>query len=295
MFHFFLEVKPIVSVKPNKAIAFLTGGKTDFFPSKSFQIIKKGWALFFLCLLLIGVSVNAYSQKDRSNEYTVLLFNVNFGGQIPAGDLSDRFGSNSSIGGGLQVITEKNNWIFGLNGFNLFSKNVKEDVLASLRDSDGFILGSGGAGQGGYAAVFLRERGFYAGGYAGKLFSISQKNKRSGIRATLGMGLLQHKVRIQDESDNADQLSGDLAKGYDQLTNGLALQQFIGYQFLSKSRGINFFAGLELTEAFTKNRRDFNFSTQSRDTNSRFDVLLGFRVGWSIAFYVGERGEDIEY
>lgn len=249
--------------------------------------------LFFL--LFAFFTTMAFAQRNTNNNYTVLTLNFTYGAHLPAGDLSNRFGPNFSVGGGLDLITEKQNLIFGLKGNNLFGNTVKEDVLSNLRDSDGFILGSVGAGQATYAEVFLRERGFYAGGHFGKLFPLSKKNKRAGIRLTLGAGLLQHKVRIQDETGSADQLAGDLIKGYDQLTNGLAFEQFIGYQQLNRKTGINFFAGFELTEAFTKSRRAVNFNTQSRDNSSRFDVLLGFRVGWSFTFYVGERGEDIRY
>ncbi len=248
-----------------------------------------------LLLVFLLTSTILFAQANRQNTYNVLLFNATYGVHLPAGDLTKRFGSNFSVGGGLEIVTEKNNLIFGLKGNNLFGNRVKEDVLASLRDSDGFILGNGGANRGLYAEVYLRERGFYVGGHIGKLFSINEKNKRSGIRATFGLGLLQHKVRIQDETGSADQLRGEYFKGYDQLSNGLAFEQFIGYQLLSKSRGINFFAGFELSQAFTKNRRAFDFAAQRKDDSARFDVLLGFRIGWSLAFYVGERGEDIFY
>ena len=250
---------------------------------------------FNLFLILLLFSTYSTAQGNKINTYNVLTLNFSYGAHLPAGDLSNRFEGNFSLGGGLDFITEKKNLIFGLKGNNLFGKNVKEDVLASLRDSDGFILGSVGGGQGTYAEVFLRERGFYVGAHIGKLFSISSINKRAGIRATIGLGLLQHKVRIQDETGAADQLKGDLIKGYDQLSNGVAFEQFIGYQQLSRKSGANFFAGFELTEAFTQNRRGINFTIQKQDTAKRFDVLLGFRVGWSFTFYVGERGEDIRY
>ena len=252
----------------------------------------KKYVIFLGCCIW---SILSFSQRNSINTYNVITLNATYGVHLPGGDLSNRFGNNFSIGGGLDFMGEQKNWIFGIKGNNLFGNTVKEDVLASLRDSDGFILGSVGAGQATYAEVFLRERGFYAGGHIGRLFALSNKNKRAGIRVTLGAGLLQHKVRIQDETGTADQLKGELIKGYDQLSNGLAFEQFIGYQQLNRKTGVNFFAGFELTEAFTKNRRSINFATQRRDTASRFDVLIGFRVGWSFSFYVGERAEDIRY
>ncbi len=255
------------------------------------KLLLKGTFLFFFFLGIIG----CFAQRNAINTYNVITLNISYGFHSPAGDLSKRFGNNFSLGGGLDLITEKKNLIFGLKGNNLFGNIVKEDVLASLRDRDGFILGSIGAGQATYAEVFLRERGLYVGGHVGKLIALSKKNQRAGLRLTFGVGLLQHKVRIQDENNNADQLKGALIKGYDQLTNGLAFEQFIGYQQLNRTTGLNFFAGFELTEAFTKNRRTVNFATQSPDLKNRFDVLLGFRVGFSFTFYVGERASDIRY
>lgn len=255
------------------------------------RTFQKGTFLFFFFL----ASISCFAQRNAINTYNVITLNMSYGFHNPAGDLSKRFGANFSIGGGLDLITEKKNLIFGLKGNNLFGNTVKEDVLASLRDRDGFILGSIGAGQATYAEVFLRERGLYVGGHFGKLLTLSKKNQRAGLRLTFGLGLLQHKVRIQDENNNADQLKGELIKGYDQLSNGLAFEQFIGYQQLNRKTGINFFAGFELTEAFTKNRRSVNFATQNPDLENRFDVLLGFRIGWSFTFYIGERAEDIRY
>lgn len=235
------------------------------------------------------------AQSSQNNAYSAVLFNTCYGFHIPAADLSDRFGSNFSIGGSIEYLTEKGNWMLGIKGNNLFSQNVKEDVLAPIRTSDGFLIGNSGAAEGQFALVVLRERGFYAGGLVGKLFTLSKKNKRSGIRATIGAGLLQHKIRIQDESGTAQQIAGDYKKGYDQLSNGLALEQFIGYQYLSTNRGINFFAGFEFTQAFTKNRRNSNFVTRTKDETKRIDVLTGFRIGWTIPIYVGEKGEDLFY
>jgi len=248
---------------------------------------------FIICFTIYTIS--SFAQSKGKNTFSALLIHVNYGFQIPAADLTTRFGNNFSIGGGIDYLSERDNWIIGLKGSNIFSRNVKEDVLTSLRDRDGFIIGNSDAGAGSYALVVLRERGFHLGGHIGKLFALSKKNKRSGIRATLGIGLLQHKIRIQDESGIAKAIANEYVKGYDQLSNGLALEQFIGYQHLSIHRGFNFFAGFEFIEGFTQSRRSFNFVTQSRDTTKRVDVLMGFRLGWTISFYIGEKGEDLIY
>jgi len=226
------------------------------------------------------------------NTDKALLLHISYAFQTPGGDLKDRFGTNFDVGGGLEWMTAKGNWIFGLDGGYLFGSTVKTDVLAGLRTPEGFIIGNDRA----YADIQLRERGFHSSLLVGKLFSLSEVNKRSGIRATLGGGFIQHRIRIQDDpSRSVPQLSKEYKKGYDRLTNGFLLTQFIGYQYLGTDRRANFFAGIECSQGFTQNRRDFNFDTRSSDDAKRLDLLFGIRVGWTLPFYLNSNPSSIYY
>jgi hypothetical protein len=91
------------------------------------------------------------------------------------------------------------------------------------------------------------------------------------------------------------QLTGNYKKGYDRLTNGLAINEFIGYQMLSTNKRVNFYFGFEFTQGFTQSRRDFDFDTRSADTQKRFDSLMGIRAGWILPFYVGKGAAEIYY
>jgi hypothetical protein len=106
---------------------------------------------------------------------------------------------------------------------------------------------------------------------------------------------LQHKIKIQDESKSVSQLTGDYKKGYDRLSNGLAMTGFIGYQHLDPKKRINFITGFDLTMGFTQNRRDFNFDTMTKDERKRKDFLVGFKVGWILPISTGENPEEIFY
>jgi len=75
----------------------------------------------------------------------------------------------------------------------------------------------------------------------------------------------------------------------------LAFKEFIGYHLLSKNRQLNFFGGIEMMQAFTQSRRDFNFDTQQKDETKRVDLLFGLRVGLTLPFYIGEPSEQIYY
>lgn len=258
------------------------------------KILQNFCSIFFITLALSGVlpAHTLSAQSSARNQGSVLLAHFSYGAQLPGGDLADRFGANFIPGLGLEYLTDKSNRIIGLEGSFMFGSRVKEDVIAGLRTAEGYIIGE----EGSYADIQLRERGIYLGGYLGKLFGVSPKNNRSAIKVTLGAGLLQHKIRIQDDPvQKAPQLSADYKKGYDRLSNGFALRQFIGYQLMDLDGRINFYAGVDLTQGFTQTRRSYNFDTFGPDASKRFDLLVGIRIGWILPFYTGKSADDIYY
>jgi len=253
---------------------------------------KKTLFLTLSLFFLIICSSNSYSQDERKNLGNILALNFQFGVGIPGGDLADRFGTTLSLGTGMDFITEKNNLIFGWKGDFHFGNEVKDNILGGLAP-DGFIFGNSFS-----SADELRraQRGFYIGAHVGKVFSFSSTNTRSGLRVTVGAGLLQHKIRLQQDPGNfVSQIGGDYAKGYDRLSNGLALRQFVGYQLLGNDKLVNFTFGVEFVQGFTQNRRSFNFDEMRADTDKRMDLLIGLKVGWTLPFYVGESTGEIYY
>jgi hypothetical protein len=241
--------------------------------------------IFFLLFVPVLFVMNFYSVSAqfniRDSSVSFFMLGGTFAYQIPGGDLADRFGNNFNAGGTFQWKT-KSNWIFGIDGNFIFGEDVKENtILSGISTSQGYIIGEGGF----YADVYLYERGFMFQAKGGKIFPVIGPNPNSGLMATLGVGLLQHKIRIEDKGNTAPQVSDDYKKGYDRLTNGLSLTQFLGYANFGNHRLINFQAGFEFTEAFTKSRRNFDFDTMERDDKSRFDLLIGIRVAWIIPLY----------
>ena len=243
-------------------------------------------------LLLIYIQCS-YAQKAKLPEaYTPLSIKTHFGTQLPFGALAKRFGRNLSAGAGLEFISIPKGWIFGLDATHIFGQNIKEDVLKNIRTPDGQILSDINT----FATVLLRERGYYIGGYVGKLFpTFDNGNRIGGVCINLGAGFLQHKIKIRDENNAAPQVAPPYAEGYDRLTNGVAFTQFIGYQIISRNKTINFSVGMDITEGFTKNRRGFNFDTRLRDDTKRLDILAGLRATWSIVLFSNQKGENIEY
>jgi len=216
--------------------------------------------------------------KDSVINATII--STSYGFQVPGSDMAQRFGNNGAIGGSILYKTKKN-WCIGITGAFLFGSNVKEDVLQSIRTSEGEIISQTGE----YADVLLLERGLTFNGNISKIVPILSPNPNSGLMIRGGIGLLQHKIRIENQNDVVPQLSSEHKKGYDRLSNGLAFTEFIGYILFSNSRFLNLFAGFEFTQAFTKNRRTFNYDTQEKDNNTRKDLLYGIKIGWMIPIY----------
>src|SRR5204863_8304518 len=129
---------------------------------------------------------------------------------------------------------------------------------------------------------------------AGKVFNVLSPNPNSGLMATVGAGLLQHKIRIENDDANAPQVLGDYVKGYDRLTNGLSITESVGWIYFGKNHIANFNFGFEFTQAFTKNRRSYNFDEMRKDDTNRLDLLYGFRVSWIIPFY-GSKPKEFYY
>jgi hypothetical protein len=132
----------------------------------------------------------------------------------------------------------------------------------------------------------------YLGGMLGKLFTI--KNERKGIRVSLGAGWLQHRIKIQDDENSLTQVTGEYRKGYDRLTGGLALNQFVGWQILGKMNRTNFMLGLEMNQGFTHTLRDWDFTERRKLDGKRVDLRFGIKMAWTLPFYMG-RSEEIFY
>ncbi|MDP2424339.1 MAG: hypothetical protein U1C46_01805 [Bacteroidales bacterium] len=234
------------------------------------------FGLFFL-------SLQANGQVKISQEKAGFpLFHAFYSFQLPGHDLTERFGSNSVIGTGFLYKT-KYNLLLGVDGGLIFSENVrnKDQYLENIATSEGYLISESGT----FASVFLHERGFYAGAKLGGIIPVFGPNPNSGLMILLGGGILQHKIRIEDTDNNTPQVFGDYKKGYDRLTNGPSISQFIGYIHFDNTRVINFHVGLELIQAWTRSLRPWDFDRMQPDTRKRFDTLWGIRLGWILPLY----------
>ncbi|MCC6371329.1 MAG: hypothetical protein IT236_10020 [Bacteroidia bacterium] len=229
----------------------------------------------FLFLLLAFCS-----KAQLDSTISVPLIGIQFGGQLPGGDMVKRFGANLEAGGMFAYKTNKN-WIIGLESNFMFGRNVKEDVLKKLKNADGFVTDN----EGYRADLRVTERGLGIHLFLGKVIRIKGLNPNSGLMISIGTGYMQHKINLYDAQQKIAAIKGSLKYGYDRLSNGISFSQFIGYLNLSENRMLNFYVGVQLYQGLTSSVRKLNYDTGLPDTKQRLDVLTGMRVGWILPLY----------
>jgi len=232
-------------------------------------------------LLFIFPAKAQVSIKDSA--IFVPMIYATYSYQFPGGNVANRFGSNSSIGGGF-MFKIKSNWIFGAEGNYLFGGNVKneDELLQRISTSDGFVIDANGF----YADLAYYERGYDFYAKFGKLFAVLSPNPNSGIVVMAGAGFLQHKIRIHSiTGSDVPPVQGDYLKGYDHLSNGFSLNGSLGYMYLGNTRLLNFYLGFEFTQAWTRDKRDRDFDTGLHDATKYSDQFYGIKAIWIIPLY----------
>lgn len=246
-------------------------------------------AFFLLLATILTGSFSLCAQSDSAATFSFVRFQYSF--LLPGGDFETTFGNSSSLGGALGHKTA-NNWQFEAEGNFMFGSDLKrKDLLSDIINEAGDVTDSDGE----LIKLVYDLRGFNFYLSAGKIFNVSEANPNSGILTQFGIGFLQHRIFIDYRDGQVFQLNDEMLKGYDRKHNGFSTKQFIGYQHYGKKNFINFFAGIELEQAFTKNRREYNYDTRSFDTDQKFDFLYGFRFGWSIPIRKRATGEFYYY
>ncbi len=240
-------------------------------------------------LLLVCCSTDLVTAQESSSR-TLLEFK--YGYHLPLADMQDRFGSNNTIGISMSRVNLKSTLFAGVEGSFFFGSTVKEDVLMNIRAFDGSILGKNGAP----GDVNLKERGFYTGLFVGKVIKLTTAEKDlTGIRLQAGGGLLQHKIRVQDNSRNVIAIQKDKLSGYDRLTNGPGVHLAAGFQYQNPKYNFQFSLMGDLYGARTASRRDFDNVTGGYLDSKRTDILTGVTLSYVVSLSRSTSVENIYY
>ncbi len=245
--------------------------------------------LLLLCLLPGALHSQSYYRTDFRNKNYVdtaaimIWAGVNLGGQIPIGLLHDWFKPNLSVGVDLTFKT-KSNWTFDIAMNYMFGGNLRDTsyaFLGSLYQNHIIYDGNGYAASG----LSMEGRYWFFGAGVGKIIPVNRW-KNSGIWIKMNMGYFGHKIRINDYDHQIPQFDGDYKKGYDHLSAGFAMNQFIGYLFIQKNRVLSFYGGIEFYEIWSKPSRNYIFNEgPTAGSKNKFSSLIGLRIGWNIPLY----------
>lgn len=248
---------------------------------------KKHLFIFLLALIKVGF---VFAQTPDKYLFSNKIFNLQFlyNYHKPEGNYAKTFGNYSGIGFGGMLKT-KNNWIFSGEGNFLFGSEIRATSILDQLVTSGAYISSASGNPGNYI-VNMRGYSFYLEG--GRIFAWNKKNMNSGILVKSGIGFLQHKIGFTLKENNIPQLDENYAKGYDRLSNGISLNQFIGYNHQSINRLINFYIGVAFMQAQTANRRGFNYDEMKFDKANKIDQSVSVRFGWMIPIYLNTKDEN---
>ena len=237
--------------------------------------------------LLLPVTLLAQSIKDTTLQMHMFSFHVT--GYMPAADLAQRYGAGFGTGASYWYKTSSN-WLLSPD-FTFFNSNTfKEDsIFDMIRDEYGNFISNWGE----YGDASFYMRGYYLGLRVGKVLPIFGPNPNSGLMLTASAGFYQYKTYIYQETKDVPLLNGEYLKGWDHLSNGFMLNQFIGYLHLASNEPVNFYVGIDLYEGWARGRRDWIHYLQGPDHSRRFDLMIGLRFGW--IFPINKRSSDTYY
>jgi len=248
---------------------------------------------FLLVFLLAGPSVFAQDDifgGDKVPARKGIVIGLNGCVDLPAADMAKRFGTSVRVGPSFMYKTASS-WMFGVKGDFFFGNQVREDSLMyNIRDRDGSFINQNS--QRSNAGLF--ERGYMIGLQAGKILPLTKTNPNNGILILTGAGFMQHKITITDLDKKISQVSGEYKKGYDRLSNGIYLEQFVGYNHFDPGGLLNFHIGLDVVAGFNQGRRTYLFDVQRPGTDKRFDVLFGIRGGLYIPVF-HQKSEEVYF
>ncbi|MBO4645995.1 MAG: hypothetical protein J5642_05720 [Bacteroidales bacterium] len=258
----------------------------------------KKFGILFLCMFLCwsgGVRSQVNSPDvilvgDQVDTSTQMIWaSAGLSWQFPFGTLRNTFKMNAQVHANLTYKTASN-WTFDLGFAYMFGAKVRDQaaVLGSdmlIPTSSGYLLIDGNGGE---ATIYFEGRYWSTGLGIGKIIPLD-KWKNSGLWLKLSGSYFSHKVNIRvggsNEKDIVPQLAGDYRKGYDQRAGGFCFSQFVGYVFMRKVRVRSFYAGVEISEIWSKSNRNYQFLLMGPDTSKKFSVLVGIKAGWIIPLF----------
>ena len=250
-----------------------------------------------ISLLIFSVCIsNIFCQDSKKENATTVydkgfLLAPTFTFQVPGSEMAHRYGVNSNFG--MQVGYKfGKNLMVGLEGNFLFGSKIKEgDHLIHNLVVSNLVIASDGALE----EANFSGRGTMARLLFGKSFPFNLDKPSSGLLIQFGAGYMRHRILIDVNNDLTPQFTGDYKGGYDRLTHGLALSQYVGILKLEKGKYVNLSLGLEFIQGITRSARPFDFIEGKKLDKTRFEALYGLKLTWIIPAFTGQSTKSEYY
>ncbi|MBE50752.1 MAG: hypothetical protein CMP51_03585 [Flavobacteriales bacterium] len=225
---------------------------------------------YLYILLYLIYSFNLYSQQNINAR--MFIFDYTY--QIPLGEISEKYGQNSSLSA--SFITNKKKYLYSIEASFMFGENIKNDsLLRNISTENGSLINSSGE----LDQILLSQRGFNTHLMCGKALKFNKTTNHS-IFIYGGPGFMSHKINLQSNRTNLPQVQEDYAKGYDQLESGLSTKICIDYIYFHPNNFIKINMGINIINAFTKYQRLYNFSEMmSYEDKFKHNLFLGIKFG----------------
>lgn len=241
---------------------------------------RRGVAMVLALLLGAGVG---WSQERSVRDSALFTPHIHVHGGVgsAAGELSMRFGAGGVFGAGAHV-KFRSNWYTGVNANFAFGLTLKEPgVLSNLLTPAGQLIDN----EGQVALLTLSGRSGLFTVDGGRLFPMRGRNPNTGVLLMVGVGSVHHRVHFENTENRITQLEQPYLSGYDRLTWGVAVREFVGYWHMSDNGLVNWFGGVEWWQGQTWPQRPMNFDTQQVEVGPRRDAFVSVQAGWIFHIY----------
>ena len=245
---------------------------------------------FFLSIISLTPAIGQTPVVNPRYNSPLWLVNLSYKAAIPVGSLALRYGFMNGAGLDLYYKTKKN-ILLGINANLFFGRSVKNvDYINIFKDPvQGYLFTNDGTP----VNVAASMRGSQFMGVLGKLLPVFKKKPQLSVLLQAGAGFLQHKYLFS--APNALQFSKEYLKGYDRLSNGFAFSEQAGICNFGLNRLINFNIGIEATQAFTKNRRFYDYATKGTDTKNYLDMLIALKCSWVLPVKAYDKDQPVYF
>jgi hypothetical protein len=252
--------------------------------------------LLFTGFYMAGFSQDTTShvnkkKKNRIEADNAVIICLNYNGQFPFGVVAQRFGFNSIFSAELLYKT-KYNWLIGANGGLLYGTRIKQDyVLNNIANPAGQFVTQ----YNDVTSINLGEQGFNIQATFGKIIPLGKKYPNSGILLMTGFGMLQYKISINVRATELPQVSPEYKKGYDRLSNGPVISQFVGATFMARRKYFCGYAGAQFDLAYTADRRPYDFYLMAPLKDPGAAMFLGIKIGYIIPIFLQASEKEYYY